>query len=134
MADSSSVSHQAQPYSLNPIVSQIQFQQEYYKPETDLVTSDVTRAFLSKEGIAFVRRMTIVIGLLEKLGFLQSAQIMKEIVGAYAIVTLGMGNFASMVTNYAWATRAFNYPQDIPQDDLMKTMKSVFEKLAPKRR
>ena len=130
MADTNLVSNQ----SLNPVVSHIQFQEKYYQPETDLVTSDVTRAFLSKEGVNFVRRGTLVVAMLGKMGFYNSAEVVKEILGAYAIVTLGMGNFASMVTNYAWATRAFNYPQDIPQDDLMKSMKTVFEKLTPKRR
>ena len=119
--------------SLSPIVNYIQFQEKYYKPENNLITSDVTRAFLSKEGIAFVRRGTIVTALLEKLGFFQSAEVIKNVIGAYAIATLGMGNFAAMVTNYAWATRAFNYPADVQQDDLIASIKGVVEKAMKKR-
>ncbi len=127
------VTSSVEPLSLNYAVSHIQFQEKYYKPETDLVTSDITRAFLSKEGVNFIRRESIVVALLKNLGFYHSAQVVRDVLSAYSITTLGMGNFAAMVTNYAWATRAFNYPADVQQDDIVGSVKGVVEKVMKKR-
>ena len=93
----------------------------------------MTRAFLSKDGVNFIRRGTLLTNLLKNIGFVRAAEVVRSVLGAYSIATLGMGNFAAMVTNYAWATRAFNYPSDVQQDDLVSSLKGVVEKAIKKR-
>jgi hypothetical protein len=44
-----------------------------------------------------------------------------------------MGNYAAIVTHYAWATRAFNYPQDVEQEDFLKAVGDVVKKGLKKR-
>jgi len=107
----------------------IQFQAQYAQPETPLLTPDHTRAILGKLGCQLVRRFTISLtNLFHAKGFNKCEEIVKNVTGAYALATLGMGNYAAIATQYVWATRAFMHP-DEQSDDIITTMKKYVGKI-----
>ena len=112
----------------------IQFQAQYAQPITDLLTLDHTRAILGKTGCNLVRRFTISLtNLFHAKGMRKCESVVKDITGAYALATLGMGNYAAIATQYVWATRAFLQP-DEQGDDIIETMKKYVGKAARRRR
>lgn len=101
----------------------IEFQAQLAEPKTELLTLDHTRAILGKNGCNLVRRFSISLtNLFNAKGFRKAEEVVKNITGAYAIATLGMGNYAAIASQYVWATRAFLHP-DEQSDDLIAMIK-----------
>jgi len=112
----------------------IQFQAQYAKPDTPLLTFDHTRAILGKWGCNLVRRFTISLtNLFNAKGLKKCEEVVKNITGAYALATLGMGNYAAIATQYIWATRSFLRP-DEQSDDIIQTLRKYVPRLGGRRR
>lgn len=111
----------------------IQFQAQFAKPESELLTLDHTRAILGKTGCSLIRRFTISLtNLFNAKGFRKCENLIKNITGAYALATLGMGNYAAIATQYVWATRNFIRP-DEQSDDIIATLKKHIGKVGGRR-
>lgn len=112
----------------------IQFQAQYAQPETPLLTKDHTRAILGQMGCNLVRRFTISLtGLFNAKGMRACEELVKNITGAYALATLGMGNYAAIAVQYVWATRNFLRP-DEQGDDIIEAVKKYVGKVGGQRR
>jgi len=113
---------QQQQYQQPVLYNWIQFQQAYAEPKTDLITNDVTRAVLSKQGCNFIRRMTLLTNVLKEMGFYSSAKMVRDLAGAYAIATLGMGNYATLVAQSVYTARAFMFPEEQKEEDIISSI------------
>ncbi len=112
----------------------IQFQKTLSEPQSPLITSDVTRAVLSKQGCNFIRRLTLFANMLKTKGFHNSAKMVIDLAGAYAIATLGMGNYAMLIAQSVWSVRAFMYPEEQKEDDIISSISKHLQGFLKKKR
>lgn len=97
----------------------------YAKTETDLITSDVTRAFLNKGGLQVVRRASLLTNALKSMGMIKSAEMLRDVVGMYAAATLGLGNYATLIAQSAYSFKQFLRPEDYEEDLISSLTKKL---------
>ncbi len=122
------------PQTQQMVYNWIQFQKALADPQSPLITSDVTRAVLSKAGCNFIRRLTLFANMLKAKGFENSAKMVIDLAGAYAIATLGMGNYAMLVAHSVWSVRAFMFPEEQKEDDIISSVSKHLQSFVKKGR
>jgi hypothetical protein len=82
--------------------NEIELVEKLSRPKTEYLTEDVSTSFLKEDEGQIVRTALPLIMLLDSKGFVTARQMIVDLIGAFAVVTKGMGNQAALIAKQAY--------------------------------
>ena len=82
--------------------NQVELLEKLSIPDSRYVSKDISTSFLKEDESAVVRSSLCMILCLDAKGFTMAAQMIKDLIGGFAVVTKGMGNQAALIAKQAY--------------------------------